>query len=141
MVFEEEETLNLLRLCRNYRSKWSPLYYVNLWTLRSFEPQIETQYIRIRRLGLVPKPIKTDLIRCSEKFALIAAGDGFTGYILKIDKANQNTSRTIFNIDGKFLYKERPAHVTPPVDRSASQNELLRARSTNNWGNVGLQVR
>jgi len=89
LTFPRQETNNLISLCQQYRSKWTPQHYVNRWNLRSHEPTVEENYIRFQRLAVARRPIRIIMIRCHEKFAIIEAGDGQSGYILIRDDSSQ----------------------------------------------------
>ena len=89
---------------------WSPLQFVDRIMLTNDRPNRQLQYIRLRRVaaGMTLKPIPAEIIRCSEKYAIIDAADGVSGYLLQKDKSFESVADiAVFYIVAKFQYGER----------------------------------
>ena len=126
--FDEDLKRNLLLLCKMDENKWV-LKVKNLINkfqptadlLKKFEPinydaKADIQYLGIRRTNPAPRPVRIEMVRCSEKYALIAVQNGRSGYILKRGAQDTNVLGEVFHIYAEFKPKE--AKVAPVSDTS-----------------------
>mgnify|MGYP006965843359 CR=1 FL=1 len=70
--------------------------------------------VAFRRLRVHHQPIKTEMVRCHEKFAIMDAGDGISGYVL--ERQRPRGQRDLFYIYTKFSHTmELPPENLPPL--------------------------
>ena len=91
-----------------------------------YEPSVRDHFIHFRRVSALNTPFQATVIQCSEEYALIEAGDGFTGYILERDESYKNTDMTVFGIYEKFEYEKE---ILPISTENAALTEEMKSKS------------
>jgi len=107
------------------------MHYVNRMQLREYESSIQLLQMRFRRLAIVRKPIRLKAIRCADKYALIEAGDGHSGYVLQVDETYEDPDATMFRIYTKFQYIQEilvPEERFPSAGRPNNSTSFRRRR-------------
>lgn len=109
MEFEPEHAHHLLEICREYNGSLFPKYFVDKWKVKTKKMEAKVQYLSFRRAHPAPgRPVPVHTLPCTEKYALISAENGHTGYVLENDG-------NVFYIVTKLYYDETtPISITNP---------------------------
>ena len=108
LTFPHQEIEHLLSLCKQPWSKWTLRYHATAYILRSYQPSVQIHYLHFKKATLDRSPVRVEIVRCSDRFALIEAGDGVSGYVLeKYDTAeSRRYGYTLFCMYTKFIYNQ-----------------------------------
>ena len=105
LVFEHRHFENLQNICKQYRSKWLLHTYLDELKASEMQPEVDKGFIDFRWVEPIyrpRRPVRIEVLRCSNKYAIISADDGSSGYLLETEAES-----TIFNIFSKFQYTEQ----------------------------------
>lgn len=116
LAFEQQPTEALLKLCNKFRRFWS--IKSHFW---KFQTEKKVEYIGFRRIELARRPglVRTEIIRCSNKFAFIEVERNRSGYLLKKSKLDEDTRGTIFHIHKKFYHNYRSYDINRVISSEA----------------------
>ena len=144
MKFEHRHVENLLNLCKQYHSIWSPMYFVNKLVVEKYEPKMEIHYIGFRRIDEPGhEPMRIEVIRCTDCYALIEAGNNRNlSYLLEKGEPAAANNSFIFYIYAQFDYNEM--ELTPSSETEMlinSQSFILSHESANGNQSPGDRLR